>query len=80
METIWTIEILGMNMLQFTFYVGMVLAVVLIALILGKRRCAAQCAARGRRVRPAGLWRARAAPGPGDRLFFDKIFNEENTP
>ena len=27
METIWTIEILGMNMLQFTFYVGMVLAV-----------------------------------------------------
>ena len=25
-----------------------------------------------------GLWRARAAPG--DRLFFDKIFNEENTP
>ena len=38
METIWTIEILGMNMLQFTFYVGMVLAVVLIALILVKRR------------------------------------------
>ena len=38
METIWTIEILGMNMLQFTFYVGMVLAVALIALILVKRR------------------------------------------
>ena len=38
METIWTIEILGTNMLQFTFYVGMVLAVVLIALILVKRR------------------------------------------
>ena len=38
METIWTIEILGMNMLQFAFYVGMVLAVVLIALILVKRR------------------------------------------
>ena len=38
METIWTIEILGMNMLQFTFYVVMVLAVVLIALILVKRR------------------------------------------
>ena len=38
METIWTIEILGMNMLQFTFYVDMVLAVVLIALILVKRR------------------------------------------
>ena len=38
METIWTIEILGMNMLQFTFYVGRVLAVVLIALILVTRR------------------------------------------
>ena len=36
METIWTIEILGMNMLQFTFYVGMVLAVVLIAGVIRK--------------------------------------------
>lgn len=38
MGTIWTIEIFGMNMLQFTFYVGLVLAVALIALILIKRR------------------------------------------
>ncbi len=38
METIWTIEILGMNMLQFTFYGGMGRAVGLIALSRVKRR------------------------------------------
>lgn len=38
MENIWTIKIFGMNMMQFTFYVAILLAVALIALIFIKRR------------------------------------------
>ena len=38
MDSIFTFELLGMNLMEWAMYIGMALAVMLIALILVKRR------------------------------------------